>query len=578
MTIKRIMMLGALAFIACCPIANSFVYRFSPVQRTFNTNSMLGRKQRGEVGKTIGVPSGETIDGAGVGRTSGAVAIEEKVRIPRVPSALDPEGTTRRVDSPLHLLGKGGDGEGVPVPDGEEFVLVVRERVKPQSHDDHHDGTHQQQLIQKNEAVEDEFERRLHHHGSRPRGRYRGWTVRWEGFQRHCCTSGLSGLRSTSPTGAGVGDGFCSICDIEHTQHEAAAPTTGAIGYPDSAASSSSGTSEPSSDTKSVPVESRSIDKYRITSIAESSRVTNNHSRHGLEKAKSSSELPSRAVDARPLQKQAELIQDDKSSAPTHDGSSPARTRIAREAVSDGQGHDRKKVGRSYPTEDTSRSFSSLHLQQFNGPEDFNQGPPLTFPYFPAEIPPSPVQPGATPAATAAAGHGTASRSTPPPRTTGSAAEAPAEESPDYVDMLTAALHDAWGRGAIRGTSNVPAQDGTTAARQSSAWWPSEEAGVDADKIPQVFHDAWRKRGVRSSNTLSMRGTAPAEAPEWVPSTLSQGHREQAKTKDDHPGKAAPASHPPKNGRIRRWFEKARRGWANRRGSRTRRRRDDLTW
>ncbi|CAN0125611.1 unnamed protein product, partial [Ectocarpus sp. 13 AM-2016] len=480
MAIKRIMMLGSLAFIACCPIANSFVFRFSPVQHTFNTNSMLGRKQRGEVGKTIGVPSGETIDGAGVGRTSGAVAIEEKVRIPRVPSALDPEGTTRRVDSPLHLLGKGGDGEGVPMPHGEEFVPVVREREKPQSHNDH-DDTHQQQLIQQDEAVEDELERWLHHHGSRPRGRYRGWTVRWEGFQRHCCTSGLSGLRSTSPTGAGAGDGFCSICDIEHTQHEAAAATTGAVGYPDSAASTSSGISEPWSDTKSVPVESRSIDKYRITSIAESSEVTNNHSRHGLEMAEGSSELPSRAVDARPLLKRVEPIKDDKSSAPTHDGSSPAHTRIAREAASDGQGHDRKWVGRSH--EDTGRSFFSLHLQQFDGPGDFNQGPSLTFPYFPAEIPPPPVQPGATPAATAAAGHGTASRCTPPPQTTDSAAEAPAEEPPDCVDMLTAALHDAWGRGAVRGTSNEPAQDGTTAARQSSAWWPSEEAGADADDL-----------------------------------------------------------------------------------------------
>ncbi|CAN0472306.1 unnamed protein product [Ectocarpus sp. 8 AP-2014] len=335
---------------------------------------------------------------------------------------------------------------------------------------------------------------------------------------------------------------------------------------------------------KSVSVESRSTKKYGITTIAESSGVTNNHRRHGLEKAKGSSELPSCAVDARSLQKRVQPIQDDKSSAPTHDGSSPAHTRIAREAVSDGQGHDRKKVGRSYPHEDTGRSFFSLHLQDFDGREDFNQGPSLTFPYFPAEIPPPLVQPGATLTATAAAGHGTASRSTPPPPTTGSAAEVPAEESPDYVDMLTAALHDAWGRGTI--TSHVPTQDGTTAARQSSAWWPSEEAGVDADDLPQVFHDAWRKRGVRSSNTLFVGGTAPAEAPEWVATTLSERHREQnnkrkhrqAKTKDDNLGKAAPASHPPKNGRIRRWLEKARRGWANRRGSRTRRRRDDLTW
>ncbi|CAB1102638.1 unnamed protein product [Ectocarpus sp. CCAP 1310/34] len=120
MMIKRIMILGAWAFVACCPIANSFVYRFSPMQHTFNTNSMLGRKQRGEVGKTIGVPSGKTIDGAGVGRSSGAVAIEEKLRIPRVPSALDPEGITRRVDSPLHILGKGGDGEDEAMEDGDE--------------------------------------------------------------------------------------------------------------------------------------------------------------------------------------------------------------------------------------------------------------------------------------------------------------------------------------------------------------------------------------------------------------------------------------------------------------------------
>ncbi|CAN0375116.1 unnamed protein product, partial [Ectocarpus sp. 8 AP-2014] len=92
MMIKRVMMLAAWAFVAGCPMANSFVYRSSVQQHTFNANSMLGRKQRGEVGKTIGVPSGKTIDGAGVGRSSGAVAIEEKVRIPRVPSALHPEG------------------------------------------------------------------------------------------------------------------------------------------------------------------------------------------------------------------------------------------------------------------------------------------------------------------------------------------------------------------------------------------------------------------------------------------------------------------------------------------------------
>ncbi|CAB1100895.1 unnamed protein product [Ectocarpus sp. CCAP 1310/34] len=112
MMIKRIMMLAAWALIACCPIANSFIYR-SSVQHTFNTNSMLGRKQRGEVGKTTAAPSGKTVEGAGVGRSSGAVAIEEKVRIPRVPSTLDPERVTRRVDSPFHILGKGGDGEAI---------------------------------------------------------------------------------------------------------------------------------------------------------------------------------------------------------------------------------------------------------------------------------------------------------------------------------------------------------------------------------------------------------------------------------------------------------------------------------
>ncbi|CAN0151367.1 unnamed protein product [Ectocarpus sp. 6 AP-2014] len=578
MMIKRVMMFAAWAFVAGCPIANSFVYRSSVQHNTFNTNSMLGRKQRGEVGKTIEVPSDKTIDGAGVGRSNGAVAIEEKVRIPRVPSALDPEGITRRVDSPLHILGKGGDGEGVPVPHEEDFFPVVREGAKSPSNGDQHDVTQQQQLIQQDEAAEDGLERRrrLHHHGSRPRGRYPGWTVRWKGFQRHRYRSGLSGLRSTSPTGPGVGDGLCSICDIEHTPNEAAAPTTGQVGYHDPASEPSLGIC--TSDMKSVPVESRSTKKYGTVTIAESSEVANNHSRHGLEKAKASSELPSCAVDARSLQKRVEPIQDDKSSALTHGESSPAHTRIAREAVFDGQGHDRKKVGRSYPHEDTGRSFFSLHLQQFDGPEDFNQGPSLTFPYFPAEIPPSPVQSGATPAATAATGYGTASRSTRPDPTTNSPAEAPAEESPDYVDMLTAALHDAWGRGTIRGTSHLPTQDGTTSARQSSAWWPSEEADVDADDLPQVFYDAWRKGGVRSSNTLSVGGTAPAEAPERVASTLSEGHREQAKTKDDNHGKAAPASHSPKNGRIRRWLEKARRGWANRRGSRTRRRRDDLTW
>ncbi|CAB1100896.1 unnamed protein product [Ectocarpus sp. CCAP 1310/34] len=101
------------------------------------------------------------------------------------------------------------------------------------------------------------------------------------------------------------------------------------------------------------------------------------------------------------------------------------------------------------------------------------------------------------------------------------------EESPDCVDMSTAALHDAWGRGAIWGTSHVPPRDGTTAARQSSAWWPSEEAGVHADDLPQVFHDAWRKRGGRSSNALSVGGTASVEALQRLPSTLSEGHGEQ---------------------------------------------------
>lgn len=108
MMIKRVMMLAAWAFVACCPsIVNSFVYRSAKF--AYNANSMLDKRVK--VGKTTGAPSGKTVDGAGVGRSSGGVAIEGKVRIPRVPSALDPEGVTRRVDSLLHILGKGEDGE-----------------------------------------------------------------------------------------------------------------------------------------------------------------------------------------------------------------------------------------------------------------------------------------------------------------------------------------------------------------------------------------------------------------------------------------------------------------------------------
>ncbi|CAN0416364.1 unnamed protein product, partial [Ectocarpus fasciculatus] len=107
MMIKRVMMLAAWAFVARCPaIADSFIYRGS-AKSIVNTNSMLARKQVGQAGKTTGASSGKTTERAGVGRSSGGVAIEVKVRIPRVPSALDPEGVTRRVDSPLHILGKG---------------------------------------------------------------------------------------------------------------------------------------------------------------------------------------------------------------------------------------------------------------------------------------------------------------------------------------------------------------------------------------------------------------------------------------------------------------------------------------
>ncbi|CAM9773058.1 unnamed protein product [Ectocarpus fasciculatus] len=502
MMIKRVMMLAAWAFVACCPsMANSFIYRGS-VKSSHNTNSMLARQQVGQAGKTIGAPSGKTIERAGVGRSSGGVAIDEKVRIPRVPSALDPEGVTRRVDSPLHILGKGEDGE--VMPDEHDYFPVVREGATLPINED----TQQKQLmIQQDHAAEGGklgFERRLPHHGSRPQGLY---------------------------PGSGVGDGICSFCDTEHTPSEA---------------------------------------------VAKSSEVKNHHGRHSLENPKGSSELPSRVIDARPLHKRVESIQDDNNSAPTNGGLNPAVTRIVREAVSDGQGYERKKAGRSYPHEGTARSFFSLHLQDFDDTEGFNQGPSPTLPYFPAEIPHPPVQPGATSAAAAAAGHGTSSRSTPPPPTTDSAAEATAEEDADYVYMLTAALHDAWGRGAIRGTSLLSARDieDGPAARPSSAWWPCDEAVVESDDLPQVFHDAWCKRGIRDTNTLFVGGTTPVEG---FSSTLSERER-QAKTNDDNAREAATTSYPPKNGRVRRWLARVRRGWANRRSSRPRRRRDHLTW
>ncbi|CAN0298964.1 unnamed protein product, partial [Ectocarpus fasciculatus] len=250
MMIKRVMMLAVWAFVACgLPIANSFIYRGS-VKSSHNTNSMLARKQVGQAGKTTGAPSGRTIERAGVGRSSGGLAIEEKkVRIPRVPSALDPEGVTRRVDSPLHILGKGEDGE--VLPDEHDPFPVVREGATLPINE----ATQQNQLmIQQDQAAEDGFERPLLHHGSRPQGRY---------------------------PGSGVRDEICPVCDTEHTPSEAAAPTTGAV--------------------------------------AKNSKANNHHGHHGSENPNRSSELPSRAVDARPLQKRVESIQDDKNSAPTND-------------------------------------------------------------------------------------------------------------------------------------------------------------------------------------------------------------------------------------------------------------------
>lgn len=125
---KMVMIMRAIKFVAYvfaagCPItADAFVYR-SAAATTFgraNRNSISRQQQarqqiqvknnKGTDSAIVGhdrIPSSSSPSAAGRGHLAG----EAGIRIPRVPSALDPEGVVRRVGTPLRMMSQDGTTE-----------------------------------------------------------------------------------------------------------------------------------------------------------------------------------------------------------------------------------------------------------------------------------------------------------------------------------------------------------------------------------------------------------------------------------------------------------------------------------